>query len=134
MYHPYAGDPAFRYGPLFPGFVSRAATSSAIHSTSRSSLVTPAAIAGVTRSVLWIRQKRHAATGLELVSERGRRALYRGDVLPLGIRTRFRGILGSSVASARGSSWDSPAPLADFSGPCLQHGPLVRTSGIHVFS
>ena len=47
----------FRYGPRGPGFGSRAATSSAIHSTSRSSLVTPAAIAGVTCSVLWIRQK-----------------------------------------------------------------------------
>ena len=44
----------FRYGPPGPGFGYRAATNSAIQSTSYSVSVKPAAIAGVTRNDLWI--------------------------------------------------------------------------------
>ena len=48
-------DPTF--GPGFCGFGALASTSPTIHSASRSVSVTPADMAGVIFSVLWIRQK-----------------------------------------------------------------------------
>ena len=45
------------FGPGFFGFGAAASTSPTIHFASRSVLLTPASIAGLTRSVLWMRQK-----------------------------------------------------------------------------
>jgi len=47
----------FLYGPRFFGAGSAASTSATRSSTSHNRSVTPAAIAGVMRSVLWVRQK-----------------------------------------------------------------------------